>query len=481
MLKRFAEQVSSYATVAIGLFGCFGVTGVAQAASASPDISFEVAPANFVALTDPLLDVVADETSNARVNKSLLLVVGASGLCQSAGGFQTTQASPPRSMADVGPYEPIGVPVGSFLLYPTLALSVGSSSNVQSAETNPISDTIITAAPAARLISDWNNHQLGLSASSTSRFYGKTSGDNATDWNVGGNGRLDYTRGAYVYGDASYASSNEPRSGETSSTPLAALTKFRVTEGRIGAVTAFNRVRLIGQVKASKSDYDNNRFTNGTVFFQQDRNRTQIDVMARGEYEVSPATWLFTAVTWNTRDYELKPPSATVDRNSDGFEALAGVRYDLTRLLIGEAGIGYLNQRFDSKAFADSSAVAVRANLSWMPTPLWNVSLNANRGITDAGVAGASSYIGNNLSVDVAYDIRSNITLGLNGSYGRDDYDGVIRKDQRQSFGASATYKLNRAASLVLLVGHNQQTSTGRDRGRDYEATTASLGLKLQR
>src|SRR5262245_16215945 len=58
-------------------------------------------------------------------------------------------------------YDPNGLRLGGFLLYPELSVQSVYDSNVFADENHTHDDVIFTATPAFRLQSDWNVHMLG--------------------------------------------------------------------------------------------------------------------------------------------------------------------------------------------------------------------------------------------------------------------------------------------------------------------------------
>lgn len=88
-------------------------------------------------------------------------------------------------------------------------LGVNRDDNVFRTQTNEKSTALFTIAPAVDLKSQWSRHLLELVAGSKSYLFSSHGSENLTDWNVGGNGRLDIQRGSAVYAGGSYSKLHE--------------------------------------------------------------------------------------------------------------------------------------------------------------------------------------------------------------------------------------------------------------------------------
>jgi hypothetical protein len=384
-------------------------------------------------------------------------------------------------------YQPTGINAGGFRFFPEIELAVEYNDNIRATATNEQSDYIYELLPSARLESDWNTHQLNLHISAPTSQYSSASEQNTTDVEAGADGRLDVDRGLNFTGKANYGSLHEPLAYSPSTQALAEPVKYKLAEGEIGVVKSFNQLQLSAKVGVSTYDYDNGVLQGGGVLFQDDRDRTVTTYGVRGDYAISPATSLFVSLGANKREYDLKPPDpgAGINRDSNGYELLGGAKFEVTSLLQGEIGVGYLSQSYDASdtdpTIKDTKGLAVRTALLWSPDELVDVRLGAERAVRDAGVAGAVAYVANDFSIGVDYAFRRNISATASVGYSVDDYQDVDRTDHRTTFDTGVDYSLNRGAVLFLHVGHDRQTSDGAQLGREYEVNRAMIGIRLHR
>lgn len=378
-------------------------------------------------------------------------------------------------------YDARGVPMGGFVLYPEILVGAEYTDNVFGTDTNTEEDLIWHVDPSVELRSRWTTHELNFSLAAPMRYYNDFDEADTTDLIAEANGRLDIYRDFYVYGSVGYGNRTEALSSSPTNLPLAEPIEYTTTDGSLGFVKAFNRLRVSGEAAYASYDYDDGVLFNLTPVDQDDRDRDVIEGGIRFDYAISPGTALFLAVGANSRDYDLDPPTTIVNRDSEGYEALVGANFDVSRVMRGEIGVGYLNQTYDEPGVGESSGLAVRTNLEWFPDELVTVSFGASREVGDAGAFGASSYIANNASFAIDYEWRRNVIFGVSTGYSFDDYNGIDREDTRWSAEVSADYLMNRGAALFFQVGHYEQQSDGLQEGRDYDINRAVIGIKLRR
>lgn len=378
-------------------------------------------------------------------------------------------------------YDAAGIRMGGMWLYPELSLGAEFTDNVFATSTDTEEDTILHVRPEAELRSRWTTHELVFGLAAPMRFHTEFDDADTTDVIVSADGRLDVYRDFNLFGGVTYGDMTEDFASSPTSLPLAEPIEYTQTAGHVGFVKAFNRLRISGEARQSVHDYEDGVLFNNTPIEQDDRDRTITQAGLRADYAISPLTALFIAVGANERDYDLDPPDAPVNRDSEGYEALVGANFDLTRLMRGEIGVGYLAQEYDEPGIGETTGLAVRTHVEWYPDELVTVSFGAAREIGDAGAVGASSYIANNASFGLDYEYRRHIILGLGADYSFDDYSGIDREDTRWDVVLKLDYLIDRGAAIYAEAGHYEQDSDGLQLGREYDMNRAVIGIRLRR
>jgi hypothetical protein len=90
-------------------------------------------------------------------------------------------------------YEPNGITLGSFRLYPKVEAAEEYNDNIYKSNTNETDDYITKISPGLQLRSNWNRHFLQFEASSEFGIYADTSDNDYTDYNLRATGRADAT------------------------------------------------------------------------------------------------------------------------------------------------------------------------------------------------------------------------------------------------------------------------------------------------
>jgi hypothetical protein len=377
-------------------------------------------------------------------------------------------------------YDALGIHAGAFTLFPVLDAGVQFTDNVFATQTNEQDDVVGVLTPSVRLVSGWSVHALTLGASATNRFYKDFDQQNSTDWRLYGDGRVDVTNDARLFGYVSYFDGVEP----LYDSPLVGLTEgiqYSDFTTRVGGEYALNRTKFSANIQNDKFDFEDGLLANGTMLDQDDRDRTVTDLTGRVDYFVSPDTALFVQGVANWRDYDKSPPAVLVNRNSDGYRVLVGVDLAVTRLLSGDIGIGYMSQSFDQTGVADEEGLAVNGRLQWFPTELLTITAAGSRQIGDAELAGVTSFIGTGATLTADYELLRNVIITGEAGWNNDEYSGIDREENRWRGTLGGDYLLNRVAALYVRYDHWDNDSSGLAAGRDYKVNNISLGFRLRR
>lgn len=416
--------------------------------------------------------------------KKTVLCVGAAWAATAGVGFAQATADPqgnvPVRERPRPEYDAIGIPAGGFTLYPTIEASVMFTDNVFADSLNEQDDMVATLAPTVRLASNWNVHSLILTGGAATRFHNDFDQQNATDWYANADGRIDVTRDVRLFGFAGYSNLVEA----LYESPLTGITEgiqYSDFTTRFGAEWTLNRIKLSGNVQSDIYDFEDGTLFAGGVLEQDDRDRTVTYATGRADYSVSPDTSLFVMTRFNWRDYDLSPPAALINRNSDGYEVLAGVNLAVTRLISGDFGIGYMTQSYDQPGVGDSDGIAMHGRLQWFPSELITVTGAANRQIGDAEVAGVASFVVSDASLTADYEVLRNFILTGEGAWTKEEFTGIDRTENRWRGMLRGDYMLNRVAAVYLRYDHWNNNSEGLFAGRDYKVNNITLGVSLRR
>jgi len=359
-------------------------------------------------------------------------------------------------------YDPLPVPVGAFTALPRLDAGIEYNDNIYAVQTGRKTDEVFTINPELDLSSNWSRNSLSGFARSASRIYDRYTSETSTDWQIGGQGRLDAGSGFLTAGGDT-GELTEPRTSPNAVTGSVHPIRYQQSDGYFGAVEEMNRIRLTGRLDITSLDYHNGRDSHGLTVLEDDRDRTVYIYSAKAEYAISPDTSVYIDGSFNDHQYRLRPPSALVaiDRNSHGETFNVGASFDITHLIRGDVQVGYLKQDFTSHSFSSASGFGAQGRVEWFPTELTTVTLTGARQIQDAAASGSAAYLASNIGGQVDHELLRNLILTGRVAYEDDSYRGIVRDDHTTSAYVGARYLINRTVGVTVGYTYMDQTSSG--------------------
>lgn len=348
-------------------------------------------------------------------------------------------------------YDPKGVQLGSFKLFPELELDEVYNDNIYAVPTavGKTGSFIQMVKPTLDLRSDWSVHMLNAYAKGGLGFYGVDGTyNNYYDVSLGTDGRLDIQRDWNVYGGASWNRRHEERgSPNTVTTSTLPITVYNQIIANTGYYQKYNRfsARLDGRL--DNYVYFNNGLgaANG-VIPNSDRNRTELREAARLGYEFSPGYEVWVRGATNQRNY-VQTDVTGQNRSSYGYDIVGGVTVDLGGITSIEAFAGYLQQFYYDSQFANVSVPTFGITGFWNPMrELW-IKPFVRRTVDDSALTTSAAYVNTVGGLDVNYHIRPNVRLNGHADYAIADYQPVAgtpgnRYDQYLTFRADVMYLL---------------------------------------
>jgi hypothetical protein len=340
---------------------------------------------------------------------------------------------PPAAIAGEN-YLPLGVPVGSFRLYPVLELDESFNDNIYAVSTasGKTGSFIQGIRPGVSLRSNWNEHMLNLYGTGNFGLYSVDNNNNYYDGGGGFDGRYDIQRDWNVYGGGSFYHLHEDRGTPTSVSPTIQPNQYNQIDGSLGYFQKFNRfsARLEGHV-------DNYNYTNeglgpaaGSIL-NSDRDRTEVRESLRLGWDFSPAITAWVRGSLNQRAYVNTPDSLGFAHNSNGFDVVGGLVIDLGGITFLEFFGGYIQQTYVDPRFPQVSAPTFGLTAYWNPyRPLW-VKPFVRRTVEDSPLVGTSAYINTSGGVDVDYGFLPNVQISGHADFSTADYNAVFGTPNR--------------------------------------------------
>ncbi len=318
-------------------------------------------------------------------------------------------------------YEPVGVRVGGFLLYPVLELVEQYNTNIFATDTGTQDDFITVVRPSLDLRSNWNNHMLNLFASGAFGFYADHGREDYKDFRGGFDGRVDIQRNWNVYGGASFNRLHEDR-GDPNATAFASPNKYNQITANVGYYQKFNRFSIKLDGRFDDYRYVNNRGAAVGAISNPDRDRSEYSETLRLAYEFIEKYEVWVQGGLIQRSYDNRVDSAGFRRSSKGWEVTGGATIDFGGITQVEAFVGYREQNYDDSRLGSIRGPVFGLAGYWNPLVPLVVKPYVKRSIDETVSTVHSGYWSTAFGVNVDYDMRPNIKITGAFSYTILDY-----------------------------------------------------------
>lgn len=375
------------------------------------------------------------------------------------------------------PYDPVGIKIGSFVLFPELDLGSSYYSNVFHAP-SAVSDFTFDAIPSARLVSNWSRHALEFSATGVLSFYNQYTTEDDRDYELEARGRLDITSRANIQALISRQQSFEDRSALDASS---VGTRAKIIEDRAEAAynQRFNRLSL--QFRGSVNDYTYGPTEyDDVVTNNNDRDYTQYEEAARVMWELKPSLSPFVEVAINHRDYAEAAQSDGLNRTSNGQRYRVGISFGNNGEIVrGEVSLGYGIQTPEDSRLHPVDGLLIDANATWRITPLTSILFNAVTDVSETTTADVGGAFYHYAGIEVRHELRSYLIASAGLIYSnQNSQDGVINDNEfRETLGLE--YYADRNTVLYARYAHVNFDGVGVP--NDYTGDEVHVGVRFRR
>ena len=393
-------------------------------------------------------------------------------------GTPVQRSAPP--MAD-DPYSAVGIRGGSFMFFPSVELSSGADTNPQHLP-GGASSLYFVVAPEVLVQSDWSRHSLTADIRGSYTDYTNDSFQPSLSrpyFNSTIDGRIDVTRDTQLVLENRVLVTTENPGNPNLQAGLAKLPIETTVGGTFGIVQNFNRLLVSLKGLIDRSVFADSQLTDGTSSSNTFQNYNQYAAVARVGYEIDPGMKPFVELQEDERVYDQQFDPNGQQRNSIGTSVKVGATLNLYTTLTGEIAFGYLNRDYKDPNLPEINGPTLDGVLTWQATPLTSAKLTASTVVNELILLNTSGSLSHDVSVEVDHALRRWLVLNGIVGYGRDQYVGLGRDDNRYFGSVGATYKLNRDVQLKGEVRHDWLTSNVS--GVAYNATSVLLTLRLQR
>jgi len=367
-------------------------------------------------------------------------------------------------------YDQTGFTVGSFLYKPAVEIWGGYNSN-PGRQATAVGSPAVIVAPELAIRSQFERHQLNADL----RYaYNENTAQQAlshptADARV--NGRLDLGDSTRVIGEGRFLDDALVTAGfnqQPRATTLGATA---------GIAQQFGSAEI-----AVKGSYDRILFSNAVlgnnqILNTQDRNYRQPGAQLRVSYVVSPEFSPFIDVAIDRREHDMTTDFNGMRRDSKGIAGRGGVTLNIGALS-GDVSVGYLTRRFDAPNMQNVSGWIADATLAWAANPATTFVLVARSQASETPAANIFGILSRDVILQVDHQFEPWLTGTLRSGYGRDQFVGTTRIDNRFFVAGGGVYKISHTLHLKSEV--RAEWTRSNMAMNDILAIVGLVGVRLQ-
>lgn len=372
-------------------------------------------------------------------------------------------------------YRPLGVSAGNYLIFPAIDVLSYYDDNVFSSARPGESGWRFEVAPSVSFSSRLPRHVLDLIVSARHVEFTHSEQEAFTDGSLYLRGRLDIDHAQAFFGHALTSLQHEelgsPEADRDARDPI----EFWRNRAELGYIHDAGRLALRVGVKFEEFNYRDADSFDGQNIDQDYRDTKTYSGNLKLSYRFSPGYELNTQ--FRLQSVENRG-NDTVDRDSFGYDALAGLNFEFSPLLRGYLAAGFEHREFEQDGFEDLNAALFKAQLQWLPTELMTIYLGAERSSSVTGFGTSSIRLDTVIDGKVEYEISHNIFFTATGKYTFSDFIGSGREDESLLAGAGLEYLINRNLSMTAKYDYRERVSSLEE--FNYQGSKYMLGLSLK-
>jgi len=330
-----------------------------------------------------------------------------------------------------------GIPLGSFVVHPRLAVDIEYDDNIFRTDTNRVGDFVFRVRPGVTVDSEWDQHALQFYAQAELARLASNGSESYESFVVGTRGRFDINDELAINGEAEFARTRLGRGQPGSVGPGVNSIVHQITTGLSVSYNGDPFYVRFGP------RFQRVMYVSGDGGINQDYNVYELG--GRIGYKITPELSVFIDPSYQWVRYDRQTDPFGFARNSEGFDIRAGVAYDITRTITAELGLGYFRRKFSDPRLAPVSGLSALARLYWNPTDQISVELEGRRGVTEyrtalAGVASGNA-VNTGVSLRVGYLPIDQLLIDAGIGWQQYDYTGPLsRTDNYYTFDIGAKY-----------------------------------------
>jgi hypothetical protein len=376
--------------------------------------------------------------------------------------------------------DPLGMRLGSFLLFPGLKISEFYDDNIQFSESHTQDDFITEIAPSLALVSDWEHDFFSLEAGAAIGRYAQHTNQNYEDYGTSLKSRFWATDTSYLDQEFSYNRRHSNRDSPDDANGVHP-TEYDDILSNLGYFQEFGRFTLRLDGTFRRLNYLNDKQEVGGVTVpidNSDRDRNNFTGTGRVGYLIRQDIETYIQASYGVIRYDTSPDDNGFDRNADTYDAIVGLAKDWNGIFQSDVYVGYMAQTFVDSSFDTIDGVDFGGKLTWNVTRRTTLTATVDRSIAVSTLDNASGSIVTEAGFSVDHELRRDLLLYMNSAWRQNDFSGIDRTDENYEIGVGANYFIMR--NFVVGAGYSFRQRNSNVADADYSRNLIMLNLDLR-
>jgi hypothetical protein len=402
------------------------------------------------------------------------------------------------------PFDPIGLRIGSTVLFPWLETSGGLDDNPNryASVYDPKPSGFFRGSGGVRVKSDWSRHSVEGELRGGYTDYFTNSSASRPDATGQVAARYDIARDTAVdmRGSLSFETMRPGAPGLTPILQTAAVAgQLGVSTGlllsqsprlmtnrpaimaigaQIGPTQRFGRFEVSARGTYDRIWYQDAYYSDGSVSNLARTSYNDFGALLRVSYEATPAFKPFIEATPDRRVHDYVTDMNGFYRDSVGYILRGGAAVEISGLLKGEISGGYGQRDYVDPRLPPLRGPVIDVALIYTPSPLTTVTLRGATSMNETTVPYASGALTQAVTATLSHDLLRNLNVTVTGNYFYNNYQGSYVLERGGGAGVQLEYKLTRSVSLRGSFMRQILDSTYAN--SDYTANVYTAGLRFQ-
>lgn len=371
--------------------------------------------------------------------------------------------------------QPDGLRMGNYLVFPSVGAAVTYDDNIFAIDSDRRSDVRTDVNAGVQFKSQLPRHVLDFSLDGKLVSFAENEDQNYANYRAKIDGALHFDHAHTISFNMSSLLAHEERDD-----PLFTLTArdpIAVFEHRAAIGITRDVGRLYGTLSASadRKDYSDAAAFDGTPIDQDQRDTDTYATQLKLGYRISPGFEVIGKVRGQKIDNRS---DASLDRDSLGFEAVAGVAFEANPLLRWQLVGGYGVRDYRDDALADLAISLVNAEVQWLPTQRLTILATVYRQIDDALDIASTGLLQTGVRARADYELRHDLVLSGVLEMREDDFRGTGRQDDVYVARIGLDYFYTKNA--LFTFGYEHQVRDSSDDSLDMHRNRFMVGAKIR-